>query len=479
MVQLDLPIQRLTAKQTVVWLLMGIGLAGCLKPAPTPAVMIKQAFPEGTSIPAPWQVETDAEPVADDWLKSLGDPILNALVAEAIANNLDLREAAERVTAARESVIVVGSRLLPRVGANLGGRATYDDGDTDTRLTVYAAVSWEIDVWGKVRASKSAALAGSEATALDYAFARQSLAATVAKSWYLAIETRQLVALAERSVDVFREMLEVVTARREAGRDSDLDVADTSAKLFNAHSNLTAARNTYAEAQRALEVLLGRYPAAELEVAVHYPPLPPAVAAGVPASLLERRPDLVAAQREVLAAFRLREAAKLAFFPDFTISLMGGRLDSEILALLSVNPWLGTAALGIFLPIYEGGALRARVKIATAKQAEAVAHYGAVALAAFKEVENALTNEELLAERLTFEQQALESRTDAVRIATIQYKAGLRDLLWVSNLQTAQLANEATVIKLRANRRMNAVQLHLVLGGSFDSAPAVEPEMER
>ena len=280
------------------------------------------------------------------------------------------------------------------------------------------------------------------------------------------------MALAEQAVEIYRQLLQLVTNRRQAGKDSDLDVVDTRAKLETAMSELERARESYGEARRALEVLLGRYPAAEIEVAAAYPILPASAAAGAPASLLERRPDIVAAERAVLAAFRQEEAAELALLPNFSFSLIGGRLGDPILSILHLNPWLASAAIGASIPIYEGGALRAQVKIATAQQAQAVARYGSVVLKAFREVENALANEQLLAKRLPLDQSAVVARTEAVRIATVQYKAGRRDLLWVSKLQTGQLANEADLIKLTSLQRVNRVQLYLALGGSFDPVPA-------
>ena len=145
----------------------------------------------------------------------------------------------------------------------------------------------------------------------------------------------------------------------------------------------------------------------------------------------------------MLAAFRQRGSGELALLPEFSISLAGGRLGDQVLSLLRLNPWLASAAIGVSIPIYEGGALRAKVEIATAQQAQAVARYGSVVLTAFREVENALANERLLAVQLPLDQSALGDRTEAVRIATVQYKAGRRDLLWVSNLQTAQIATRS------------------------------------
>ena len=337
--------------------------------------------------------------------------------------------------------------------------------------SAFLGVAWELDVWGRLRAQRAASEANAEAAALDYAYARQSLAATTAKLWYLAIETRQLLALSEQAVRIYSDLLALVQLRRNAGKDSDLDVVDVRAKLETAQSEVERARESYGEARRALEVLIGRYPAAEIEVAAIYPALPPLGGTGVPSALLERRPDLLAAEREVLAAFRKEEAAQLALLPDFSISLAGGRLGDQVLSLLHLNPWLVSAGIGVSIPIYEGGALQAKVEIATAQQAQAVASYGAVALAAFREVENSLANERLLALQLPLDQKSLEDRTEAVRIATIQYKAGRRDLLWVAQLQTAQLATELNVIKLRGAQRANRVRLYQALGGSFDAVP--------
>lgn len=451
-------------------------LGGCaLAPPPAHDDVVVQALPKETRIPPAWQADAPkAGAVADDWLKAFNDPTLDAIVAEGIANNPDLRAAAAKVLIAQQSVIVVGAQMLPQVGAQLGARTTRDEdhGSNSNATIAYAGVAWELDVWGRLRAQRAAAEAAYEATALDYAYARQSLAATVAKAWILATETRQLLALTEQSVGVYSELLALVRIRRAAGKDTDLDVADTSAKLETAQSELEAARQAYGEVRRALEVLLGRYPAAEIEASASLLPLPPPAGTGFPASLLERRPDIVAAEREVIAAFRGQEAARLALLPDVSISFIGGRVGNDVFSLLRLNPWLASAGIGVSIPIYEGGALLAKVEIATAQQAQAVARYGAVALRAFREVENALANEEILLKRLPFEQRAFADRTAAVRIATVQYKAGRQDLLWVSNLQSNQIATEAALVKLRANQRVNRIQLYLALGGSFDAAPA-------
>jgi len=455
-------------------------LSACaLKSPPAHTDVVKDALPTGTQVRATWSAASNANGVTDNWLESFRDPRLDAVVAEATHNNLDLRQAAARVEVARQTVVVVGSSLWPLVGAQFGARATHATSDNEGKwfqsTLAYAAVSWELDVWGQLRAQRAASNAGFQATALDYAFARQSLAATTAKSWYLTIETRQLLALAEQSVATYSRLLELVRVRRDAGRVADLDVAEASANLNQAESDVRIAQGRYSEARRALELLLGRYPAAEIDVSTTFATLPPPVAAGLPSSLLERRPDVMSAEREVLAAFRTKEAARLALLPSLGLNLDGGRLSDRLLSLLHLNPWLLHSAVGMLVPIFEGGALRAQIKIATAEQEQSVAQFGAVALRAFGEVEVALTNEGLLAERAQFDQRVLEDRTSAVRIATTKYLAGTIDLLSVLILQTEQINAQARLIRLRNAQLANRINLHLVLGGSFDSAPAARP----
>jgi NodT family efflux transporter outer membrane factor (OMF) lipoprotein len=454
--------------------------AGCaISKSPRHDEITRRALPPETEIPETWQAPARTGPVAGDWLAALDDPTLEALVAEAIANNRDLIQAAERVRVAQQAVVIAGARMRPRVDAGVGGRSTIDSGNDDSfeSASVYAGVGWEMDVWGKLRAQRAATEASAQATALDYAFARQSLAATVAKAWYLACEARQLLELSEQAVAIYDNLLALVKTRRTSGRDSDLNVVDTRAKLALARAEVESSRAAYDAARRALETLLGRYPSAEVEAASDFPPLPPPPSAGAPAALLEHRPDLMAAEQRVLSAFRREESARLALRPAFSISLTVGRLGSQLLSLLQLNPWLASANVGMAIPIYEGGSLKARVEIATAQQAAAVAAYGAVALSAFREVEDALANERYIAQRLPYTEAALADSTEAVRIATVQYRAGRRDLLWVSNIQTGQIAIHADVIRTLSLQRTNRIRLYLSLGGSFDEEPVV-PDLD-
>ena len=454
-------------------------LAGCsLARPPQHSSLVDKSLPQGTSIPPAWSGNERAkDAVANDWLKSFADPGLNAVVAEAIKNNLDLRQAAAKVEVARQNVVIVGAQLKPQVGAGLAAAGTHDTSQSGIFSSegAYLGASWEVDVWGRVRAQRAAARANFEAVELDYAFARQSLAATAAKSWYLTIEMRRLADLAAQDVELYRGLLKLAKIREAAGKVGNLDVVEASASLNESQSQLRKMQALYSEARRNLEVLVGRYPGGALEVDAGFVPTPPPVQAGLPGSLLERRPDLLAAERQVLAAFRTLEASRLALLPSITLRADGGRLDDRLLSLLNLNPTLFHTAVQIYVPIYQGGTLRAQIRISSAQQEQALAAYGSAALNAFREVEIALNNEGLLGERLAYQRAAEKDRDEAVRIGRIKYEAGVIDMLSLLQLQTAQVETEMEIVQTTNSQLANRINLHLDLGGSFDASPAAAP----
>ncbi|MGB0133213.1 efflux transporter outer membrane subunit [Dokdonella sp.] len=450
--------------------LIVVALGGCaLQPAPTHSKIVADALPTDTSIPSEWKIKGASGPVDDDWLRSFGDAGLESVVTEALANSPDLRRVAAMVTAAQQSVIVVGAQMKPLVGINLGARSTRDrDWDSTFQSSKgLLGVAWEADVWGRIRSQQAAAEAGYASARLDYEFARMSLAATVAKSWYQTTESMQLQALASRSVDIHAKLFELVRIRREAGKVGDLDVAESNASLNAAKADLAEAEALTSQSRRVLETLVGRYPAAELHAAREFVPVPAPSQASLPSALLERRPDLLAAEQLVIASFRESEAARLALLPGLSLNLGAGKINDGVLSVLRLNPWLLDAGIGISIPLYVGGALKAEVEIANAEQEQAVAEYAGSMLRAFREVENNLENEDSLARQLKFDELAMDDHANAVRIANIQFKAGRIDLLSLLQLQESLIASEAQVIKLKNAQLANRIDLNLSLGGSI------------
>ncbi|MEZ5502461.1 MAG: TolC family protein [Halioglobus sp.] len=456
--------------------------AGCALTAPPPrAEILERALPATTAIPPGWQ-QGGSGPgdIGDNWLATFQDPQLEAIVAEALANNPDLRQAASAVLVVAQSVNLAGAQLLPQVNGQLGETRTrdFDESQTNAAHQVNAVLSWELDIWGRLRAQKASAQASFAAASLDYAYARQSLAATTARSWFAAVQAANLLALAEQSEALYAQLLRVSQVRNRAGKVAEFDVVQAQASLDAAQASVQDARNNMAIAKRNLELLLGRYPSAEIAVAAQSTALPPPVNGSAPLSLLGRRPDILAAEQRVLSAFRVLEANRLALLPDVSLALEVGRFSDNVISLLNLNPWLGHGVIGMQVPIYEGGAQVAQIAIGDAREQAAVANYGGVVLNAFNEVETDLGNEHYYGQSLLYVDRGVVSLGKAVQLANDRYRAGASDMQSVLQLQTRELATRANAIDLRYALLGNRVNLYLALGSSFDTEPVVTPALQ-
>ena len=451
--------------------ILGCVLYGCkLNSPPAQSKILADALPDSTRIPETWIADTDTGISLNNWLSLLNDSSLNRIVEESVLNNLDLRKAASLVEIEQQRFIVVSSRLKPQIGGDAGYSSMLDDQNSGAYSGTKAIglAAWEPDVWGKLRSEQAAAASGYEAGQLDFLFAKQSLAATTAKSWYLTIETRLALSVARQTVANYNDMLAIVKLKRDLGRVGDLDVEEAKANLHAAQSMEIQAEGYEKETRRNLEELLGRYPSAELKTAEDFAVQPPPVSPGIPSSLLTRRPDMLAAEKKVIAAFRKEEAARLALYPSFSLNVVGGRLADNLLLLLQLNPWMIAASIGLTVPVYTAGRLPAQIKIATDEQQIAVTNYGIVALRAFREVENCLMYQVLLTQRYAIEKNVLDDRTSSLRIARLKYDAGSIDLLSVLQLQQAQTASQLNLIKLRFEQLTNFINLQLNLGSTYN-----------
>ncbi|MCX5689098.1 MAG: TolC family protein, partial [Planctomycetota bacterium] len=212
---------------------------------------------------------------------------------------------------------------------------------------------------------------------------------------------------------------------------------------------------------RSLEVLLGRYPAAEVEVAAKLPPMPPAVPTGMPSELLERRPDVIAADRQVAAAFFRKGSAKAAKLPTFAISGNLGMMLNPAAAIWSIGG-------NLLAPIVDGGARQADVEIAEGQQKQALGNYVRTGLNGFKEVETAMANETVLASREQELTTAAERYGKARTSAEVSYKEGVMSLIDLNNIQTQESSTRSELLKVQSERLRQRLKLHLALGGSFE-----------
>ena len=452
-------------------------LFGCAVKQPPPSEeVLESTLPETTQVPEEWVAPVDSGKVDDGWLHNFNDPRLEALVAEVLENNQNLQAAAAQVDAAAALAVQASAALKPTIG--LGGSAsTVDASGLSTSLQssgVFLNVSWELDIWGRVRAGAAAADAIFRATESDYEFARQSLVAQTAKAWFLATQIRGQMELAQEAVDIYARLVELAEVRTQYGRAQPQDLPLAKSNLAGAQSNLRQIKSSYQEILRSLEVILGRYPSAELEAVSQFVAVPPPIPVGLPSEILERRPDLIAAERRVAAAFFGSQEARAARLPRITLTAGAGAVDSGLTDILNVgNPVAGLGA-DLFAPLYTGGALQAGVEIADAQKRAVIAVYAQTALRAFQEVEVALTNEQLFKERESFLQTAVDKGDEAYRITREQYEIGRVELLALLQTQAALLSSRSSLIAARNERLAERVNLHLALGGSFAPVEAEE-----
>lgn len=448
-------------------------LAACaVKPPPAPAMVRKDALP-GTEVRASWAkggADTSAAAIGDNWLATFNDAQLTALVNEAIAHNPDLRAAGARVEQAAAYAKSANAALLPSITLlGTGGVKAGGGSDLTSALQgIMLGASWEPDLWGRLRYGRNAADDTYASAKADYEFARQSLAAQVARSWFAAIETRQQRDAAESMVSSAQTLVSLAQDRQRVGSGSEKDVALARAGLGTMQDSAQQARLAHEQAVRSLETLLGRYPATELQVAAELPALPGPVPVGMPLSMLERRPDLIAAERRVAAAFNRVGEAKAAQLPTIRLNASVAALSSDVLQLQSdySNP-SGGAGGTLFAPLYRGGALKAQVELRTAEQKEAVASYGSRVLRALNDVESALASSQVLAQRVDILQQVLKDQQQTLEYDQISYRVGRQDLRSVQQQQQQVQAARIAYLRARSEELAQRVNLHLVLGGSF------------
>ena len=450
--------------------LLALALSACaLQDLPPREEMAEQAAPNLT-LPAQFVAGGGrAGFVADNWLASWHDPALDTLVGEALSFNADLRLAATRVDQAVAYLHAAAAPAWPQVNlVARGGGKMSGDGSGLQGIGFFA--SWEIDLWGRVRAEKTAAEMQYVSARLDAEYARQSIAAMVAKAWVLAIEARLAKAQAEQAQNASEQLAFLARDRVRVGVGDEYDVALAQASVESFRDTVRSLMLAYDNALSALEALIGRYPSAAVAVAEVLPRWPGDVPIGLPAELLERRPDLVAAERRVAAAFYRIEGAKAARLPRISLVASVTTLSSEMFVLKDRdNPTVSVGA-GLVQPIFLGGYLQAQVDARTAEQQAAIVDYGKVTAKVFGEVEGALSAGFAAAEREQILQRSEVENARALELANVRFRVGSGDLRAVRQQQLALYAAQVALLRMQSERLVQRVNLHLALGGSFESA---------
>ncbi len=407
-------------------------------------------------------------------MRSFGHEGMSSVVGEAVAANWSLIGARERLEQSRLLAVRAGVSLSPSLDgvANAGwGDPGRDAGDR-TSLRVGVAASWELDVWGRVRAAQRGAKEDARAAEADVAALRQAIAAQAAQAWVLVVVARQQVAVDEELLAIRQRTLRVAESRADAGVAQPIDVSIARADVSDSEVLLRSSRQALDDARRSLEVLLGRYPAAEIEGAAELPPMPARVPVGMPSELLERRPDIVAADRRVAAAFYRTREARAARLPRLALTGELGTASSELGDVADPESLTWNLGANLIAPLLDGGQRRIDVEIADSRQREALAAYVDVAIRAFSEVETALSAEASLGDRMARLERAVAELVKARDAAEMRYRQGLLSIYELTQVEARLFSARRDLVSVRGARIVQRVELHRALGGSFES-PAV------
>ena len=420
---------------------------------------------------------SETVPFEDGWVADFKDDSLETLITEALEHNYNLKAAAARVEAAHASF----------QSANAGWKPTLNLSQNDSRTkTVFnpfagtlqsryinrfdlgVNLSWELDVWGRLRSQSRAALADLEAAETVYMSAYLSLAANTAGAWFNLVESELQVRLNEETLESFEANLQVVEESFRRGiPNRALDVRLTRANVESARSNLALRKRQRDAAKRALETILGRYPSAEMEVTPDLPSLENAVPTGLPSELLLRRPDILTAERQLAAATERLKASKRSLLPSIRLTSSAGTTSNELADLLDPERLAMSLAGSLSQPLYQGGRLRANIRLSDARVKEAMAQFSQRVLTAFQEVETLLAAESFLLEQETALRASTTESIEAETLAKEQYERGLVDIITVLESERRAFNARSSLLNLSNLRLQNRLDLYLALGGHF------------
>lgn len=428
----------------------------------------QQAVEGAIATPASWATKTEVEGVSTQWLESFNDQVLLELIKEGKENNIDLKVTATNMERSWLLAKQAGAPLKPTLDLSVGDTQSdfIEDGSSSGQFNVGLSSSWELDVWGRIRASVDVAVATAESTVADYTFAQYSLSANIAKTYFQIIEAKLQADIARKNISLLTETMRITQVKYDNGVSSGKDVALNRANLASAQEQLYKIEGGLRNLLRSLEVFLGRYPNATLEISYVLPKLP-SPPADIPSQILERRPDLISAERKIVSAFSATTQAKAARLPKFGLTSQIGGSSTALSEILNPANVIWQLAANIVMPLFDGGRRRIDVEIANVLQKQSIKNYATTALNAFSEVENNLDQGLVLANRKIALNEAFEQSTKAYNLAEISYKAGEIDLLDTLQLQQQAISAESNLLFVKRAQLEQRINLYLALGGSW------------
>jgi NodT family efflux transporter outer membrane factor (OMF) lipoprotein len=499
-VALVVPVVNIVKVQLLLLSLCVLLLSACAV-APQyikPAVATPAAYDEWKSV----QPRDDS--FRGQWWRAFGDAQLDALEEQLTVSNQNIASAVATFVVARSLVKQARAQLMPTVSTApsvtvlhapfVGGAATTgpstssgspasstatastsNSSGTLAELALPFDASWTPDVWGRLRSTVLVNVFGAQASAADLENVRLTMEAELAVDFYQLRTQDALKALFDATVTAYRDSLEIAQAQVRAGIASDETVAQAETQLKVTEAQDTNLGILRAQYLHAIALLVGQ-PASGFSLSTGAQgPTPPTIPAGVPSELLERRPDVAAAERRMAQANAQVGVAKTAFFPTVTLSAAGGFEATSLVSWLTWPSRFWSVGPALAETIFDAGLRRATVQQYQAAYAATVAHYRQTVLTAFEQVEDNLATLRVLSDELAQQADAVTSAERSLRLATARYRAGIDPYLNVIAAQTTLLVNQQTAVDLRAQQMTATVQLIEALGGGWDSSQLPGP----
>lgn len=453
----------------VLWVVISsLLLPGCSFFVGTKAASQKFAIPKRWST----HIDSAASPVRP-WLDDFNQPQLTEFVQEAFANNPNLLGLAASVEIAQQQTWIAGATRWPQLDAGIRGSRSKRSTTTGFRLSSPRTTNygfsldflWEIDLWNRLGNQQEAAELDQAAAEADLKAAQLSLAANLVKTWFDATTAKQQIELASKTIQSFKNALEIIEQGYDRGLYRALDVRLARTSLLGAISREQVFRRAQDQAIRSLEFFLGRYPAGAVKLPSHLPVITEPIPTSIPAELLERRPDILAASQRFYASDqRFLEAGK-NLLPSISITANGGTSTRKLGDLFNPEALIWNIASSLTQPLFHGGSLFAARNQAESSRKLAAAKYTEVLLQAFREVETTLAAEQWFTiQEKTLMEASRESR-EAERLAEDDYVAGLTDIATLLEAQRRAFDAENGLLDIRNQQLQNRVNLYLALGG--------------
>ncbi|MEK9212918.1 efflux transporter outer membrane subunit [Sphingomonas sp. 2378] len=452
-------------------LLGGCSMAPAYRP---PAAAVPPAFKEA-AVPAGWTAATplDGQP-RGPWWSAFGDPVLNDLEARAERASPTLADALARYDAARAEARIDQSALSPQLSVSgqagrqrvsaerplsQGTAVTYDN------VVLGGTLGYEVDLWGRIRDSVRASRAEAAASGSDLASARLSLQAAVADAYARLRGLDAQADLLHRSAEAFGRAYDLTVTRHDGGVVSGIDVNRARTVLANARAQISAVANMRAATEHEIAVLTGQVASDFAIPARVQPQVVPPVPAATPSELLQRRPDIAAAERRLYAANARIGVARAAFFPSLTLGLSGGWQSTHGSLLTAPNSFWGLGPVASLLTLFDGGRRHAQVRLSRAQYDGMTAAYRATVITAFRQAEDALAANRYLAAQAVDQRDAAQAAAKTSDLALTRYRDGASDYLEVVTAQTAALDAQRTLIGVETDRMRASIALVKALGG--------------